>query len=322
MRIGIIGQPCIDEIVAPNGTIQTRSLGGVLYSYAAMERLMRDSGQEGEQHRFVGLTWMSVLDADIIEPLLSQFQHLDRSIGLWKTEALTNRVRLVYSSAHERIEHCPNVLPRLTGFQLSPSLVSSLDALFINIISGYDVSLETLEFALTNAERRPYIHLDIHALVLGPLSTSMPGSDTFGEGRKPRGVRKWKRWLNLADSVQMNEFEARWLGDPEINSEAELLAYVERRRNQLAVHDIIITRAERGASLYEVRSGEVHHAVAPKNSHSDRSVTPTGSGDVFGSAYVFALLNGSTPDAALEEAVHRASWNATLAGIEEILSEN
>jgi len=127
--------------------------------------------------------------------------------------------------------------------------------------------------------------------------------------------------LNLADSVQMNEFEARWLGNPEINSEEELLAYVERRRDKLAVHDIIITRAERGASLYEVRSSEVHHAVAPGISHSDKSATPTGSGDVFGSAYVFALLNGNTPDAALEEAVHRASWNATLTGVEEILSE-
>ncbi|HWF43567.1 MAG TPA: PfkB family carbohydrate kinase [Candidatus Kapabacteria bacterium] len=321
MRIGIIGQPCIDEIVAPDGSIQTRSLGGILYSYAAMERLMRDLGPASGEHSFVGLTWMSVPDADIIEPLLSQFHHLDRSIGLWKTEALTNRVRLVYSSAHERIEHCPNVLPRLTGFQLTPLLVSSLDVLFINIISGYDVSLETLEFALTHAERRPYVHLDIHALVLGPLSSATPQIDTFGEGRKPRGVRKWKRWLNLADSVQMNEFEARWLGNPEINSEEALLAFVERRRDQLAAHDIIITRAERGASLYEVRSGEVHHAAAQANSNSDKSATPTGSGDVFGSAYVFALLNGSAPDAALEAAVRMASWNATLSGIEEILSE-
>ena len=293
MRIGIIGQPCIDEIVLPGSNSPERSLGGVLYSYATMERLMRETeapqpeaGSTPQQNSFVGLTWMSVPDAPIIEPLLSQFRHLDRSAGLWKTPELTNRVQLVYHSKDEgekmavgngsaanletpqslaalpeRTEFCPNVLPRLTGFQLTPALLSTFDALFINMISGYDISLDTLESSLNAAERRPYVHLDLHALVLGPLSKTSTESSAFGSGRKPRGVRKWKRWLNLADSIQMNEFEARWLGDPEIKSEEDLLKFVGQRRESLSVHDIIITRGERGATLYEVRTEQVHHAA-------------------------------------------------------------
>ena len=369
MRIGIIGQPCIDELVMSDGTISKHSLGGVLYSYAAMERMMSQPaiGKLPDTNSFVGVTWMSIPDAPLIDPLLSQFHHLDHSAGLWNTQELTNRVQLVYhpvgsllkgaGTIPERTEHCPNVLPALTSMQLTPVLLSSLDALFINMISGYDVSLKTLETALNEAERRPYVHLDIHSLVLGPLSERGPGSGDRGPGNRlfapltdpgsrypdpapriPRGVRKWKRWLNLADSVQMNEFEARWLGDPEIKSEEELLRFIEHHRESLNVHDIIITRGKRGASLYEVRTGEVHDVEtssgfrdsgtgemmspyyngprSPVPGH--RATNPTGCGDVFGSAYIFSLLSGAAPNAALEAAVRWASWNATLSSIEEI----
>jgi hypothetical protein len=389
-----------------DGTISKHSLGGVLYSYAAMERMMSqlevaisivdDAGKLPDTNSFVGLTWMSVPDAPLIDPLLSQFYHLDHSAGLWNTQELTNRVQLVYhpvgpslkgaDAIPERTEHCPNILPELTSTELTPAVLSSLDALFINMISGYDVSLETLETALDKAERRPYVHLDIHSLVLGPLSERVPGFGDRDPGnwpfgslpdpgprypgsapRTPHGVREWKRWLNLADSVQMNEFEARWLGDPEITSEEELLRFIEHHRESLRTHEIIITRGKRGASLYEVQTGEVHYTNAPSpglygekdchsresgkpdsefspNSNLDsrfrgndslaplpqsttagegssvRNLNPTGCGDVFGSAYVFALLSGRTPNAALEEAIHWASWNATLSNIEEMLT--
>lgn len=316
MRIGILGQPTIDEIIHPGKRSREpeRALGGILYSYAAMERLMREQG--GFQDRFMPITLLSAPDREFLEPLLGRLGHLDRAAGLWPTDALSNRVQLVYREDGHRSEHCPHILPPLTEAQLTPGLLESLDGLFVNMISGFDVSLETLESSLRRVKKRPYVHLDVHALVLGPLSRAN-SAEKFGGGREPRGVPEWKRWLALADSVQMNEFEARWLGDPEIRSEEDLLKAIESMEATERPECVIITRAAQGASIYDFRSGEAHHIPAP----SMEAIETTGSGDVFGAAYTFCAVQGKPPEDALREAAQWATWNTTLKTIDQILDE-
>lgn len=321
MRIGIIGQPCIDEIVhLDDGTLDHpvhHALGGILYSYGAMERIMREASRED---RFVPLTWLAEPDLPLLGTMLSRFRHMEREQGLWPTDVPTNRVFLVYDEHGERTANCPNALPALTEEELTPALLSSLDALFINMISGRDVSIDTLEAVLDTAEaagKRPYVHLDLHALVLADLSEAgTPETPTFGYRHEPRGVQNWKRWLAMADSIQVNELEARWFGDPEVESEDELVAYVRNVRNELRLRSLIVTRAERGATLYDTRRDETLHIPIPPL----HVVEPTGSGDVFGAAYTYAMASGIAPAAALTEAVAWATWNATLGTIEELFT--
>jgi sugar/nucleoside kinase (ribokinase family) len=315
MRIGILGQPCIDEIFHRSTPTQTPSLalGGILYSYAAMERLMRANGSP--EDTFEPLTWHSRQDQAFIDPFLAQLKHLDRSVGLWPTDELTNRVQLVYYPNGERAEGCPNALPELTAAQLTPSHLSELDGLFVNMISGFDVSIETLDDALGAAERRPFVHIDIHALVLGALSEPLiPGR--YGRGREARGVKDWKRWLEVVDSAQLNEFESRWFGQPEITSEAELVEFARKPSKRSNLKYLIVTRGARGATLYDLTTGEVHHTDASKVTVANA----TGSGDVFGSAFLFASLSGKSAREALGEAIRWASWSATLRTLEEILT--
>jgi hypothetical protein len=177
VRIGIIGQPCIDEIIhLDDGTEDhppRHALGGILYSYCAMERLLQGSGD-----RFVPLTWLGEPDQLLLDMILSRLPHMEREAGLWPTTAATNRVFLIYDENGERTASCPNVLPALTERELTPSLIASLDALFINMISGHDVSIDTLEAVLGEAERsakRRYVHLDLHALVQADLSDESGG---------------------------------------------------------------------------------------------------------------------------------------------------
>ncbi len=325
MRIGIIGQPCIDEIVhldAPpltppqaggqQGGSRRHALGGILYVYAAMERMMNDAGTKDH---FVPLTWLAEPDRPLLDPMLARFRHIDREAGLWHTDLPTNRVYLVYDERGERTANCPNILPTLTERELTPELISSLDALFINMMSGYDVSIGTLEAVLDRAKRRPYIHLDVHALVFAGLSVT--GDDSASGYRyELRGVRDWKRWLRLVDSIQVNELEARWFGDPEVQSEEALLAYVQENRNALRPQSLIITRAERGATLYDAHRDKTHYVPIPMA----RVLEPTGSGDVFGAAYTYAIANGVAPADALQQAVEWATWNATLLTLDELLT--
>jgi hypothetical protein len=314
MRIGIIGQPCIDEIVHLGKFLSPpeHALGGVLYSYAAMERLMREHGTKKDS--FVPLTWLSNPDKAILDPLLKKFQHIERKTGLWPTDSQTNRVQLVYRENGNRVEHCPHILPALTNDELTPALLESFDGLFVNMISGYDVDIETLETSLHGSKKKPYIHVDIHALVLGSLSEKDENAP-FGEGREPRGVKEWKRWLTLADSVQMNELEVRWLADPELRSEQELLKYILLSNQFPKLRYLILTRAERGATLFDFEHEMVYNA-APLNI---KAIETTGSGDVFGSAFVFFVLSGKRSEEALQQAVEWASWNTTLRSIDQIL---
>ena len=332
MRIGIIGAPCIDEIVhLDDGTADhpvRHAVGGILYAHCAMERMMREANN-GD--RFMALTWRSEQDRPLLDPTLASFRHIAPGTGLWPTDAPTNRVFLLYDQRGDRTANCPNVLPPLTERELTPELLSGLDALLINMISGHDVSIDTLELVLGRAcsppfsprsrgdERgaRPYVHLDLHALVQADLSDEgKRESELSGYGREPRGVREWKRWLAMADSIQVNEVEARWFGDPEVTSEEELLDYVRNNRDELRLQSLIVTRAEHGATLYDTRRDESHHVPIPPLP----VLEPTGSGDVFGAAYTFAIAMSTPPGDALRQAVEWATWNATLDGIEKLLT--
>jgi hypothetical protein len=314
MRIGIIGQPCIDEIthVAHPSAVPEQALGGVLYSYAAMERLMRECGSKTDF--FLPLTWLSKPDRSFLETLLDKFYHLEHGTGLWPIDSQSNRVQLVYQENGERTEHCPHILPGLSLNELPVDVLDSLDGLFINMISGYDVSIDTLEAALKSVTKRPYVHIDIHALVLGDLSDR--NEDTpFGGGREPRGVSEWKRWLAIADSVQLNELEVRWFADPDVQSESELLRYILLSNQFPKLRYLILTRAERGATLFDFDNEMVFNATPP----TVEAIETTGSGDVFGSAFVFSVLSGKPPEEALQQAVEWASWNTTLRSIDQIL---
>jgi hypothetical protein len=279
-----------------------------------MERIMRESGAAGDS--FVPLTWLCNSDAHILDRLFAQFERMDGSSGLWETDALTNRVQLVYSADGSRVEHCPNVLPPLRALQLTPELLSSLDGLFVNMISGFDVSINLLEEVLATVQNRPFVHIDIHALVLGDLSSGSSTGSIHGVGRTPRGVPDWKRWIEVADSVQMNEFEARWIGDPDVRSEKELLGYIERNADRLRLKHLILTRGAKGASVYDIRNDEVHHVA----SHPMTPLDTTGAGDVFGSIYMYSMLCGKSSVEALETAVSWATWCTTLSTINEILT--
>src|SRR5689334_12965855 len=155
-RIGIIGQPCIDEIIAPNGELTSQAFGGIFYSYAAAERAVRESGADVE---FLPLTWTSNPDREAILPFYAVLPHFKDLSKLFPADSLTNRVRLVYTDDTHRTEHCPVILPPMTPEELSWVDLASLDGLFINMISGFDISLETLKWIRKQTDA--YIHLDI-----------------------------------------------------------------------------------------------------------------------------------------------------------------
>jgi hypothetical protein len=307
MKIGIIGQPCIDEIIAPDGSLRASALGGILYSYAALEAAMRT---RGSRDSFLALSWNSAPDQHLLSPLFERFQRLGDA-GLWSTVSLSNRVKLVYATDADRSEHCASILPSITASELERIALDELDGVFVNMISGFDISLDTFEW-LSARMTSTYIHLDVHALVLGELSAKI------GIGRVTRGVESWDRWIRNADTVQLNELEARTLASPSITDEAALIQTIRRLASGSSnwrTKGIIITRAERGATYYDVTSNHEFSIPVPETNIIDT----TGSGDVFGSAFLFQFLVTKDAVKAMRFAIEYASRNAEMATLEEWL---
>ena len=304
-RIGIIGAPCIDEVISPSGEMTSQAFGGILYSYAAIERAIGELNIEVE---CFPITWTSIPDRELILPFYKLLTHFKDITPLLQTEALTNRVRLVYQDDANRTEHCPSILPELTPAELSWIDLGSLDGLFINMISGFDISLETMRWI--RGQTKAHIHLDVHAMVLGTLSIES------NEPRKLAGRSDWRQWLACVDSVQMNELESDWLGAYELNSELELLQEIRRLFNSKgSPQTVIVTRAERGATSFDF----IAEKIWKKDPMKRPILNTTGSGDVFGAIYTLAKTLGASEQESLYHAESWAGWNTELSSLEEIL---
>jgi hypothetical protein len=311
MTIAIIGQACIDEIISPSGELRSRSLGGILYSYAAMERLARATDTA-----VLPIGYYSVPDAEYLDPLLSKLAHFDFK-RLIPTQDLTNRVQLVYHTDSDRTEHCPTILPTIGLTDLKREHFQGIDGVFVNMISGFDITLEAVEVVASWSDELSFhIHLDIHALALGPLSQ---GEGDFGHGRRAQGLPNWKRWIATAHTVQLNELEADHIGEPDFAGQERLIDEIMRMHSEGELprtRAIILTRAAKGASVYDLEAGTQTEVSAPSASVIDS----TGSGDVFGSAFIFHLIHGNDLITYTRLATEMATWNTQLRTIEEILT--
>ena len=75
-----------------------------------------------------------------------------------------NRVTLRYRDAVRRSEHLTGGVPPWSWPELGP-MVRDLDALYVNFISGYEMSLETSQLLRRGFAR--FIYADLHSLFLG-----------------------------------------------------------------------------------------------------------------------------------------------------------
>ncbi|HEY6172290.1 MAG TPA: carbohydrate kinase family protein [Candidatus Kapabacteria bacterium] len=298
-KIGIIGAPCIDQIVSPSGEVTGFSLGGILYSYAVLERIARERNLEVTYFPF---TLIAERDLEFLEPFFTKLKHFDFSHTPRSKDATTNRVQLIYEDEGKRKEVCSVILPEVTPEHLATDVIASLDGLFVNMISGYDISVTTMEWLRANTEC--HIHLDVHALTLGKLSES---------DRRFAPVHDWQRWALAANSVQLNEKEAIFF--PPVGSGPYISQIRHQSKNDTTERSVILTRGEKDTIGYNITRSEKH--IIPTRKLN--TIDTTGSGDVFGAVYLLEhILGASMPDA-ISSANEWAGKNTLLKGVFELV---
>ena len=262
MNVLVIGHPCFDVIQHANGK-ETRSYGGIYYSVATLASLAN------EQTRIVPVFPVGENEYDRYIEDLSKYTAIDTS-GIYLHKGPSNEVHLNYSDINNRIECSKNIFPPIPFPKIQPYL-SRADGILINMVSGFDIELEALdEIRMAVCDRHVPIHLDFHSLTLGIDQNHK---------RFRQSVEMWRRWCFMIETIQMNEEEAAGLTPDHLDEHdlaLQLLALGGR------IH--VITRGERGATVYAQDHKHVEHHNLPSRTVSN-VVDQTGCGDVFGAAF-------------------------------------
>ena len=303
MRVGVIGSFVWDVIYGRDPRRDpVEEWGGITYALSAFDAALPES-------------WHLVPLAKVGSDLWPQARRFISGLRRAAPDAMpievpaaNNRVRIEYSSDELRSEVLRGGVPPWTWIGLRP-LLRDLDALYINLISGFELDLETLQLI-----RRHFpgpIYLDLHSLLLG----IQPDGTRF-----PQAIADPAAWFACADLVQVNEQEMSLMApDP------MALAATAMREG---VQSLVVTLGKRGVVYVlspgfdrladlgreeEHRTGTVRTALVPAE-HVQAPGDPTGCGDVFGATYFSRLLTGDTFAVALRAAIRAASRNVTFRG--------
>lgn len=298
MVITIIGHLCKDIVHLPDdGETLNESFGGIMFTLLTLANLM------GEKDIIQPVFGVGQADYEALIGQLAQYKNIDTS-GIFKFKGQTNQVDLYYQNhAQTRIECSKNISAPIPFNRIRSYLDG--DGVLINMISGSDISLETLDYIrMEIRERNIPIHFDFHSLTLGI-------DQEFKRFRRP--LTDWRRWCFMLNSIQMSEEEVIGLSAERYN-EHTLINHLM----PLMVGTLIITRSNQGVTVIVQ---DIHKKLTRKDFESVKFGEPidsTGCGDVFGSAFFYHYLKSKDSFIAAEYANKVAALNATFKSAQEL----
>jgi hypothetical protein len=305
-RVGVIGTFVWDVIHGRDPRdAPVEEWGGITYALGAFDAALPDDWElvpilkvgndlADSARRFIGRLDRAAPDAAPIE-----------------VPHPNNRVAIHYQSAERRCERLSGGVPSWSWLGLKP-LLADLDALYINLISGFELDLETAQ--LVRQHFRGPIYCDLHSLLLALQSDGL---------RTPQPLTNPAAWCRCFDFVQVNEEEMTMMATDAMGLAALALAN--------GVSSLAVTLGSRGVvyfaapgfdglSTFHRRTlgeapGAIRTALVPakRPRHGDPG-DPTGCGDVWGATYFSRMLAGDKLDAALDRALDAAARNVDHRG--------
>lgn len=302
MRLGVIGS-FVWDVIHGRDPVQRpiEEWGGITYALSGFDAALPDDWQVVPLAKVGSDLWPRA------RQFLATLRRLAPDAEPIQVNAPNNRVRLEYTSDELRSEVMQGGVPPWEWSGLSP-LLRNLDALYVNLLSGFELDLETMQ--LIRRHFRGPIYCDLHSLFLGIHADGT---------RFPRPISTPEAWFECADFVQVNESEMSMMApDP--------MALAARAMGT-NVRSLVVTLGKRGAvyvvapgfeTLADLRKppafGAVRTALLPAEPAAVNPGDPTGCGDVLGATYFSRLLAGDTFGVALRAGIHAASRNVAYRG--------
>jgi len=309
LALGVVGTLIWDRIYQRDGRKEPlEEWGGISYSLEALAVALPKEWT---------VKPILKIGEDLSEEALRYLHSIPRvetGPGVRIVPGRNTRVELRYQESGRRTERLTGGALPWTWGELEP-ILGSLDAIFVNFISGFELEIGTAQHLRERFAGPTYA--DLHSLFLGITAQGQ---------RFQQELKGWERWLRAFDAVQMNEAEFHLLGrswgDPwqlaadTVGPELKLIAITLAQRGAAFVsapefkpdpREWPGTRRLLGAGG-PVRSGRV------PLSHGPRVGDPTGCGDVWGATFFGRLLAGDDLEAAMSIANKMAERNVDYRG--------
>ncbi len=266
-KITVIGTINRDTIIFPRGN-KTESFGGILYNLVSLSVL---GGSLVEIYPVCHLGYDAY---DQVMEILKKYKNVKLD-GIKRVETKNNHACLLVDERNQREEILYHRVPPLSLTQSQPFLDS--DAVLVNFISGFDLSLNTLKRIREKTDAP--IFMDVHSLTLG---VNRDGTRFY------RAPKSWEEYLSQADFVQTNLTELTALSQKDLGSLKKVKEFGEYVLS-LGPKALLITLGDKGALLVhkEGRNCRVKKSAGIKVEDFKDAV---GCGDVFSSGFLICYL--------------------------------
>ncbi|HEY8311439.1 MAG TPA: carbohydrate kinase family protein [Gemmatimonadaceae bacterium] len=314
-RLGVIGTFVWDEIHGRDpAQAPVQEWGGITYALAGLDAAMNDEWE------IVPLIKVGSDLAQRARDYLATLRHVAADAAIIEVPYPNNRVTLRYESSERRTEQLTGGIPGWHWLGLKP-LLADIDALYVNLISGWELNLETVQLIRQNYSG--VVYCDMHSLLLA----------VDAEGyRVPHIVPNVASWMQCFDLLQVNEDELALLAPDAMALAATAMAS--------GVSVINVTLGPRGAVYFAAPKferlsdlvrpnlaaagalgGAIRTALVPAVVQAESGTgDPTGCGDVWGATYFARLLAGDKLGDAIDAAMRAASRNLTHRGATSLAS--
>ncbi len=300
-RLGVVGTMVWDTIHGRGDRAgPVEEWGGIAYALAALEVSLP------AEWSIVPLIKVGRDVADRANGFLTTLTRRSSAARFIEVPEPNNRVTIRYESLQRRAERLSGGVPAWQWEEMAP-LLRDVDAIYVNFISGFEMTLETA-VALRRGFDGP-IYTDLHSLLLGVAHDGT---------RVPQRLPDVARWFECFDAIQMNEDELGLIGDDPMTVAATAMHH--------GVGLLIVTLGERGTVYFTTpefdflrcrhrRPLQPQPITTERVSPPDTEVLdPTGCGDVFGGAMVGLLVGGSPTVDAVRTANALAARNVRFRG--------
>lgn len=276
MRILVIGHSVEDHIHQNNEEILKP--GGIYYSTLGLSKIIADGD---EIHLITALQKSNeyLFSETYNKVVLKQID--------WVNEI--PKIHLIIYDSEERTECYENIPQNL---KIDYNLLNGYDGILINMITGFDITLDQLRNIRKNFNG--LIYLDIHSLSRGFDRTKT---------RIFRLIDNFSQWASELDIIQANQFEIKTLFN--LESKLEIAREVFNCGTKL----LIETRSEDGACLYYKNNIEIQTMNIPAEKVGLNN--KVGCGDIFGSVFFYTYLKTKNPKKSLIAANYAAGQSVT-----------
>ena len=285
MKLLIIGHSVVDTIHYKE--MVTKKPGGIFYSILTLNSI------KNEEDEINLCTALSKKDEYLFSGL---YDRVNCESVIYLDEI--SQVSLTLFDDKEREEKYSGLSPSLV---LPGRNLNEFDGILINMITGFDISLEQIK-KIRNDFNGP-IYFDVHTFSRG-ISDDMK--------RYFRQIPDFREWVKNIDILQANEQELKTLSDK--TNEEEIVE--ELFKNGVKI--VIITKAEAGAKAYFKSDDKTDSFfIAAEKFKVQNSV---GCGDVFGATFFYGYIRNKNIIKSLNAANNAAGRSTTFTNIEDYKS--